>query len=155
MIQGTPEYNFYNFELAMSAISDLQFSPMDIVPIENLEPMEDNSYLSDRAIFTRSREIERRLNNPKRRETLLDKVRATNELIGGTPRLATEADENPWEFYRLQARLEIAEKAKNVNHNIRILAPTIPPTALDGDISDIEFEEVPSAEESNPPTQEN
>lgn len=125
---------------------------MDLVPLENMEPMEDNSYLSDRAIFSRSREIERRLTQPKRRETLLDKIRATAELIGGTPRLAVEADENPWEFYRLQARLEIAEKAKNVNHTIRILAPTLPPTALDGDITDIEFEEV-RADGSDPPTQ--
>lgn len=115
---------------------------MDLVPLENMEPMEDNSYLSDRAIFSRSREIERRLQNPKRKETMLDRVRATAELIGGTPRLATEADENPWEFYRLQARLETAEKQRNINHTLRILAPTLPPTALDGDITDIEFEEV-------------
>lgn len=115
---------------------------MDLVPLQNLEPMEDNSYLSDRAIFSRQREVERRVNNPKRKETFLDKVRATHELIGGVPRLAVEADENPWEFYRLHARLELAEKTRNVNHTVRILAPTIPPTALDGDITDIEFEEV-------------
>jgi len=100
---------------------------MDIIPLDNLEPMEDNSYLSDRAIFSRQREIERRVQNPKRRETLLDKVRNASELIGGVPRLAVGADEQPWELYRLQARLEIAEKARNVNHNIRILAPSIPP----------------------------
>lgn len=114
---------------------------MDLVPLENLEPMEDNSFLSERAIFSRSKEIERRVNNPKRKESFLDRIRATNDLIGGVPRLAVEADENPWEFYRLQARLELAEKAKNVNHTIRILAPTIPPTILDGDITDVEFEE--------------
>jgi hypothetical protein len=116
---------------------------MDLIPLENLEPMEDNSYLSDRAIFSRSREIDRRLNQPKRKETFLDKVRAANELIGGVPRLAVEADEQPWELYRLQARLEAAEKTRNINHTLRILAPTIPPTALDGDITDVEFEEAP------------
>lgn len=116
---------------------------MDLVPLENLEPMEDNSYLSDRAIWARAREIERRVNSPKRRETMLDRVRAASELIGGTPRLATEADENPWEFYRLQARLELAEKARNINHTVRILAPGLPPTTLDGDITDVEFEETP------------
>jgi hypothetical protein len=116
---------------------------MDLVPLENLEPMEDNSYLSERAIFSRKREIERRVNNPKRKETMLDRVRAASELIGGVPRLAVEADENPWELYRLQARLEAAEKARNINMAIRILAPTIPPTALDGDITDVEFEEAP------------
>lgn len=121
---------------------------MDLIPLENLEPMEDNSYLSERAIFARSKEIDRRLAQPKRRETMLDKVRATAELIGGVPRLAVEADENPWEFYRLQARLELAEKVRNINHTIRILAPTIPPTALDGDITDIEFEEVRNGEPS-------
>lgn len=114
---------------------------MDLIPLENLEPMEDNSYLSERAIFSRSREIDRRLNQPKRKETFLDKVRAANELIGGVPRLAVEADEQPWELYRLQARLEAAEKTRNINHTLRILAPTIPPTALDGDITDVEFEE--------------
>ena len=116
---------------------------MDLIPLENLEPMEDNAYLSDRAIFSRQREIERRVQNPKRRETMLDKVRAGFELIGGVPRLAVEADENPWELYRLQARLEAAEKAKNVNHTIRIIAPGLRPSALDGNIQDVEFEEVP------------
>jgi len=116
---------------------------MDLVPLENLEPMEDNSYLSERAIFARGREVKRRVTNPKRKESMLDRVRAASELIGGVPRLAIEGDENPWELYRLQARLEQAEKARNINHNIRILAPSIPPTALDGDITDIEFEEVP------------
>lgn len=117
---------------------------MDLVPLENLEPMEDNSYLSERAIFSRVREVERRLNQPKRKETFLDKVRAANELIGGTPRLAVEADEQPWELYRLQARLEAAEKQKNFNLAIRILAPGLPPTSLDGDTTDVEFEEVPT-----------
>lgn len=116
---------------------------MDLVPLDNLEPMEDNSYLSERAIFSRSKEVERRVNAPKRKESFLDKVRAASELIGGVPRLAVEGDEQPWELYRLQARLEAAEKARVINHNIRILAPSIPPTALDGDITDIEFEDVP------------
>lgn len=116
---------------------------MDMIPLENLEPMEDNSYLSERAIFSRSREVERRVSNPKRKETFLDKVRAASELIGGVPRLAVEGDENPWELFRLQARLELAEKARNVNHTVRILAPGLPPTALDGNPVDVEFEEVP------------
>jgi hypothetical protein len=116
---------------------------MDIVPLENLEPMEDNSYLSDRAIFARQREVERRVNNPKRKETMLDRVRAASELIGGVPRLAVEGDENPWELYRLQARLELAEKVRNINHTFKILAPGLRPTALDGDTTDVEFEEVP------------
>lgn len=118
---------------------------MDMIPLENLEPMEDNSYLSERAMFSRNREVERRLNQPKRKETFLDKIRATNELIGGVPRMAVEADEQPWEFYRLQARLEAADKVKNINHTVRLMALAIPPTSLDGEdaIKDVEFQEVP------------
>ena len=77
---------------------------------------------------------------------MLDKVRAASELIGGVPRLAVEADENPWELYRLQARLEAAEKARHQSMTLRILAPAIPPTKLDGDITDVEFEEVKDAQ---------
>src|SRR5450432_2774741 len=114
---------------------------MDIVPLENLEPMEDNSYLSERAIWARQREIERRLSRPNRKETMLDQARASFELIGGVPRLAAEGDEQPWELYKLLARLEQAEKAKTVNHNVRIIQPSLPPTTLDGAI-DAEFQDV-------------
>lgn len=117
---------------------------MDLIPLENLEPMEDNSYLSDRAVFSRHHEISRRVNNPKRKETFLDRVRAANELIGGTPRMAIEADEQPWELYRLQARLEAAEKQRNINLAVRILSPGLPPTSLDGNVTDVEFQDVPS-----------
>lgn len=59
--------------------------------------------------------------------------------------MAIEADEQPWELYRLQARLEAAEKTKNINLAVRILSPGLPPTSLDGEaIKDVEFQDVPS-----------
>lgn len=75
---------------------------------------------------------------------MLDQCRATFELIGGVPRMATEADENPWEFYRLKARLEISEKQRDINVAIRLIQPALPPTPLDGEGAiDVEFAEVP------------
>src|SRR5271170_81711 len=116
---------------------------MDLVPKETQEP-EDNSYLSDRAIFAKSmdriRPIDRKPLIGKRARGLAA-LHDTFELIGGVPRLALYADESPHEFYQLYFRYTQSQD-KTVNHNVRILAPTIPPTALDGDITDIEFEEV-------------
>lgn len=137
-------YYFRKIPTCVIAKFTLYSSPMDLVPLDTQEPMEDNSYLSELAVFSRDREIERRLNNPKRKETMLDQVRKTDELIGGVPRLAVEADRNPWEFYKLRAKLEAAEKNKNFNLAVRVIAPGLPPTALDGEITDMEYEEVPA-----------
>ena len=118
---------------------------MDMIPLDNLEPMEDNSYLSDRAVFARDKAIERRLSRPKqsKRETLLEKYHAALELIGGVPRLAIMADEDPLNFMSQLIRLEIASQTKNVSHSISVIQPAIPPTALDGDdIQDIPFSDV-------------
>jgi hypothetical protein len=116
---------------------------MDIVPKETQEP-EDNSYLSERAIFAhqldRIRPVDRKQVVGKRQRGL-SALHDAFELIGGVPRLAIYADESPHEFYQLYFRYT-QQTDKNVNHTIRILAPSIPPTALDGDITDIEFEEV-------------
>ena len=116
---------------------------MDLVPKDTQEP-EDNSYLSDRAIFAkqldRLRPVDRKQLVGKRARGLAA-LHDTFELIGGVPRLAIYADESPHEFYQLYFRYTQSTD-KNVTHSIRILAPTIPPTALDGDITDIEFEEV-------------
>jgi hypothetical protein len=131
---------------------------MDVIPLENLEPMDDNSYLSDRAIFARNKQIDRRLNRPKLRETLRDKVEAAVEMIGGVPRLALEGDENPWALYGMLERLERTEKARNINHNVRVLYAAIPPSPLDG-VIDAECVDIPGDEASprsgdDPPTQE-
>ena len=117
---------------------------MDMIPLDHLEPMEDNSYLSDRAVFARDKAIERRLNRTKqsKRESLLDKYHAALELIGGVPRLAIMADESPLEFMSQLIRLEVASQTKNVHHAISVVQPAIPPTDLDGEIQDIPFEEV-------------
>lgn len=116
---------------------------MEIVPYENMEPMDDNSYLSERAVFARDKDIERTLRRQGRKETLLERYRAAFELIGGVPRLALFADEFPQEFMAQLIRLEIASQVKKVDHTIRAIQPSIPPTALDGDPTDIPFEDVP------------
>lgn len=115
---------------------------MEVIPFENMEPMEDNSYLSERAIFARDKQIERQLTRKGKRETLLDKYRAAFDLIGGVPRLAIMADENPQDFMAQLIRLETASLAKKVDHSIRVIQPSIPPTALDGEVMDIPFEDI-------------
>lgn len=115
---------------------------MDIVPLDTQEP-EDNKYLSERAVFAkqldRIRPVQKKLG---KKERGLAALHDTFELIGGVPRLAIFADENTHEFYQLYFKYTQTQD-KNVNHTIRVIAPAIPPTALDGDITDIEFEEVP------------
>jgi hypothetical protein len=116
---------------------------MELVPKDSMEP-EDNSYLSARAIFAHQMDRIRPIDKSKvvgKRARGLAALHDTFELIGGVPRLAIYADEQPHEFYQLYFRYTQSQD-KTVNHNVRILAPTIPPTALDGDITDIEFEEV-------------
>lgn len=117
---------------------------MDIVPSESREPAEDNTYLSDRAVFAKNLSQVREMGKQRvtRKERGLLALHDAFELIGGVPRLAIYADEQPHEFYQLYFR-HTQSVDKNVNHTFRILAPSIPPTALDGDITDIEFEEVP------------
>jgi hypothetical protein len=115
---------------------------MELVPKDSLEP-EDNSYLSDRARF--SGQLDRIRPRPKpltKRERGLNALHDVFELIGGVPRLAIHADENPTEFYNTYFKYTQTID-KNVSHTVRVIAPGLPPTALDGDISDIEFEEVP------------
>lgn len=123
---------------------------MDLVPLDTQEPMEDNSYLSDRAIFARHQAIERRLKRKSKRETLTEQLEACYELIGGVPRQALWADENPGEFYALLARAKLAQQAKKVDHTIQVIEPAIPRTALDGDAIDTTFTEV-----DGEPTQDN
>lgn len=105
---------------------------MELVPLDTQEPMEDNSYLSDRAIFSRNHAIERRLRNKGKRETLSEQLDACSELIGGVPRMAIWADENPTEFYALRARMSIAQQTKKIDHTIKVIEPAIPRSVLDG-----------------------
>jgi len=115
---------------------------MEMIPFENMEPLDDNSYLSDRAVFARDKDIERKLSRRGKRESLTEKLQAATELIGGVSRMAIWADENPGEAYSLLARLEMATMAKRIDHTIRAIQPSIPPTALDGDPMDVPFEDV-------------
>jgi len=117
---------------------------MELVPKDTQEPQEDNTYLSDRAVFAHNLNHVRGLGKKStltKKERGLAALHDVFQLIGGVPRLAIHADENPQEFYQLYFRYTQTVE-KHHHHSIRILAPSIPPTALDGDITDIEFEEV-------------
>jgi hypothetical protein len=116
---------------------------MDLVPLDTREPMEDNSYLSERAIFARDKEIERRLRKPTLKQSLLEKYREALDLIGGVPRLAIMADEDPQKFMDQMIALEKSAQVKKVDHSVRFIRPALPPTPLDGDIQDADFADIP------------
>lgn len=123
----------HTFSLAQKVGNDLHYPPMEMVPLDTMEPMEDNSYLSDRAIFARDKQIERRLRRPTKRESLQEQLDACFELVGGVPRMSIWADENPGDFYALRARVALATQAKKIDHTIQVIQPAIPMTALDGE----------------------
>lgn len=133
----TPNFTCKDYPTSLYSV------PMDLVPQDTREPAEENTYLSDRAVFARNLDQVRSMGKPKdsRRQRGLSALHDSFELIGGVPRLAIYADENPHEFYQLYFKYT-QSTTKNVNTTVRVIAPSIPPTALDGDITDIEFEEV-------------
>lgn len=72
------------------------------------------------------------------RERFVNAIYEAYDLIGGVPRLALWADKNETEFYRIMAKtipqasmLDIVGKIK---HQI---LPALPPSALDGDYTDV------------------
>ena len=132
----------HTFSLARQVGKDLHCPPMEMVPLDTQEPMEDNSYLSERAIFARDKEIERKLRRPGLKQSLLEKYREALDLIGGVPRLAIMADEDPQRFMDQMIALEKSAQVKKVDHSVRFLRPALPPSPLDGEITDADFEEV-------------
>jgi hypothetical protein len=143
--QSNQEFYFWNllFSLYYSILTpSLCEGVMDLVPLDTREPMEDNSYLSERAIFARDKEIERRIRRPNLKQSLLEKYREALDLIGGVPRLAIMADEDPQRFMDQMIALEKSAQVKKVDHSVRFIRPALPPTPLDGDIQDADFVEV-------------
>lgn len=118
---------------------------MDLIPLENLEPVDDNTYLSETAKKAREYQIERRLARKSKRETLQEQMEAVHELIGGVPRMALEADKDPFQFYKLHARITIASQVKNVHHSVEIISTALAPSALDTPPPvDADYTDVPS-----------
>jgi hypothetical protein len=74
------------------------------------------------------------------RDKIVQAMEETFELIGGVPRLALWANENPGKFYALWSRNASKEQNKTVTNNIRLIRPSIPPSPLDGDPSILEGE---------------
>jgi hypothetical protein len=67
---------------------------------------------------------------PLKREKIAQAYDDAFELIGGVPRLALFAHEDPKEFYKLHARLIPAESKQQFDGEIRIVG-FVQPTALD------------------------
>lgn len=74
------------------------------------------------------------------------------ELIGGVPRLAVWAHQNETEFYKLYARLmpNAASQDFDLGSQKTRVVHSIPRSALDGDISEAEFEDAPRSNDTNP-----
>ena len=74
------------------------------------------------AIMAKSRK--KQLSVPRstefRREEVVQAFHDSFELIGGVPRLATWAHENPSDFYRLYAKLFPGNAQKSVTHDGKI-----------------------------------
>ncbi|MDB4312218.1 hypothetical protein N9937_02185 [bacterium] len=68
--------------------------------------------------------------NTVRRKQVIEAFSDAFTLIGGTPRLAIWADENPTEFYRLYSKLMPKEQTGEVNHEVKIMQ-VLPRGALD------------------------
>ena len=123
---------------------------MDMVPKETREPEEENTYLSDRAVFAKNLSQMRNLGRKplSKKERGLAALHDVFELIGGVPRFAIHADENPDQFYHIYFKYTQVQE-KTINTNVRVIAPSIPPTALDG-VTDVDFKAVtPAAEASD------
>jgi len=68
--------------------------------------------------------------NQLKRQQVVDAFLDSFQLIGGTPRLALWADENPTEFYRLFAKLAPREQ-KNTSDGKMTIQHVLPRTDLD------------------------
>ena len=71
-----------------------------------------------------------RNNKDLRRAKVVDAFLDAFELIGGVPRLALWADENPTEFYRLYGKLVPKEEQTKTDSNMTI-RHSLPRSALD------------------------
>lgn len=73
---------------------------------------------------------------PLKRSKIAEQYDDAFELIGGVPRLALFAHEDPGAFYKLHARLIPTEQKQEHSGEIRIVG-FVQPTALDGSYEDV------------------
>lgn len=79
------------------------------------------------------------------REKILLAFEEAFELIGGVPRLAVWANENPGKFYALYARNAAKEQKTTHTGRISFIRPAIAPSPLDQDFTDAEFSDSDAA----------
>lgn len=75
-----------------------------------------------------------------KRQEIVNAFQEAFELIGGVPRLAVWAHDNPTDFYKLYGKLLPAGSTLDVNVTGQLfLRPALPPSPLDGEFTDAEF----------------
>jgi len=68
------------------------------------------------------------------KQKVMDAFHDAFDLIGGVPRLAYWAHQNPTEFYKLYGKMLPAGASIDVNHDGQIIFKhVLPPSKLDGD----------------------
>ena len=120
---------------------------MDLVPADTKEPDVVVRYeglgdlLSDHG--KASRRLAQAINAPKapRKQRFLSAMDDTFDLIGGVPRLAVWADQNPDEYYKLYAKTLPTQIQASIEGKLQhIIRPALPPSALDateGEFTDV------------------
>jgi hypothetical protein len=116
---------------------------MDLVPSETREPVDVIQKYSDLSMFLTdvARSSQKMIKDPptkNRKQKLLIAMDETFDLIGGVPRLAIWADQNPDEYYKLYAKTLPQQIQASIDGKLtHIIRPALPPTALDGDYTDV------------------
>lgn len=72
------------------------------------------------------------------RQRFLDAMAEAFEVIGGVPRLAIWADQNPTEFYKLMGKTIPQANLLDIQGKMQMqILPALPPSELDGEPIDI------------------
>ena len=99
----------------------------DLIELDETLPYTEPDFHSLQEAYSRRP----RVRKPLRREKIAQAYDDAFELIGGVPRLALFAHEDPEAFYKLHARLIPAEQKTQFDGEIRIIG-FVQPTSLDG-----------------------
>jgi len=111
---------------------------MDLVPTETKEPDVVIQYEGLAPLLGEAANSARRLAQSVAAKTVPKKQRFlsamddTFDLIGGVPRLAVWADQNPDEYYKLYAKTLPTQIQASIEGKLQhIIRPALPPSALD------------------------
>lgn len=116
---------------------------MDVIPLDNLEPEpEIVQHLSEHAQFMRK--IAKRQPKLKKKDVVEHVLLETFDLLGGLPAMAAHFDERRDVFYPLMLK-HLGVQKSSLQADLRIIRPALPPTELDGPVTDAEFTEVSDA----------